>query len=261
MNTIIYLFPNKEPENFITERWKEEDYTLIRLGIPALLWQSRNAQSSALLEELRHWQIAWLLRSENPYWTYSVYEDFLREKINPDVWGQYWVIPEFENYHESLWVEKLIPHTIPGNYMILGDADCIPRLLCENVGRMRSVKWYLPGEQYTEAIREFLDDYYEEFGLAVEVRLVEERWSRVHLTSVTPANILDFTGEEKLWAIDLPAGSIWLDMDSLEGKNRRIEVRNPEICYFSLKKLWKGRQKEGIHLDTIGKNRYNTIVK
>ena len=40
MDTIIYLFQSKEEENFLTEKWQESDYCLIRLGIPSLLWRN-----------------------------------------------------------------------------------------------------------------------------------------------------------------------------------------------------------------------------
>lgn len=270
MNTIIYLYHGREHEKFIAEKWQESDYCLIKLGLPTLLWKGMKAESNEagntkpesderrkLWEELKDWQVALLLLGGNPYWTYCVYEDYLRERICADIWNRHWVIPEFEEYHESMWVEKLIPHTIPGHYMILGTADCLPRLLCENVKKMRSVKWFLKKEQYTSELQSFIEDFYEEYGLAVEVHMVED-WIRVRPGSPVPVNILDFTGEEKLSACDVAAGSIWLDMDSVDGKNRRIEVGSPQISYFSLKKQWKQRQKEVYHLDTLNKNRYNT---
>lgn len=325
MNTIIYLYHSREITKFITEKWQEEDYCLIRLGIPMLLWknlkEAENKKTSAeeqtsgmsesqeqtkkpfrrrlkvffgrrrkkepeqsfeqtgalkqsddaekemetlrnrlveLMEELRELQIALCLLGNNPYWTYCVCEDYLREKIDTACWRKYWAIPEFEDYHEYMWVRKLMQNTIPGHYMVLGYADCLPEILCENAAKMRSFKWFLQEKEHTQEVQDFIEDFYEEYGLAVEVRTVKEEWVGVRPSSAVPVNVLDFTREEKLSAWDVADGSIWLDMDSMDGKNRRMEARNPKVSYFSLKKQWKQRQKEGFHLDTINKNGYNT---
>lgn len=211
-------------------------------------------------EELRDLQQALILLGDNPYRTYCVYEKALTEKIDSARWRQYWNIPEFDAYNERMWVDKLMPHTIPGGFLILGYADCLAQILCENARKMRSVKWWLKEKQCTSDLQVFLEDFYEEYGLAVEVHLLENEadWFGVRPSSVVPVNVLDFTGEEKLSACDVARGSIWLDMDSLDGKWERMEARNPGINYFSLKNQWKQRQKEAICLDTINKNGYNT---
>ncbi len=350
MDTIIYLYHSRETTEFVTEKWQEKHYCLIRLGVPSLLWknmgelgtecemqdtalyerwntgqacvqkqkeadrqcrkhkiarmvragigalcaklhltrthdskenmpqnsdavklqreQERLAKRLAerkrfgeLLEELKDLQTVLPLLGENPHWTYCVYEDFLREKMFIESLHAYWNIPEFESYHDYLWVQELMQYTVPGYYLILGYAACLPEILRGYVGRMRGLKWFLKPEQYTLEVEDFIEEFYVEYGLAVEVHLVGEAWNRVRPGSAVPVNVLDFTGEEKLSAYDVADGSIWVDMDSIDGKNRRMEARNPGITYFSLKKQWKQRQKEGICLDTVGKNGYNTIVK
>lgn len=263
MNTIIYLYHSREPKEFVWERWRESDYCLNRLGIPALLWQNRKEQQRgmcACLEELHELQTALCLLGDSPYWIYCAYEGYLKEKINQELWKQYWSLPEFEDYRERMWAEKLLPYTVHGHYMILGYADWLPFFFCENVKKMRSVKWFLKEKHYSKEVQEFLDEFFEEYGLAVEVHLLDEgeEWIRVRPQSTVPVNVLDFTGEEKISACDVAKGSVWLDMDALDGKSRRISARNPGISYFSLKKLWQQRQKEPICLDTISKNGYNT---
>lgn len=213
----------------------------------------------ACLEELHELQTALRLLGDSPYRTYCVYEAYLKEKINTELWQQYWGVPEFGDYHERMWVEKLLPYTFPGNYIILGCADCLPAIFYENAKKMRSVKWFLKARHYSREVQEFTEEFFEEYGLAIEVHLLGgEEWIRVTPGSEVPVNVLDFTGEEKMSACDVAKGSVWLDMDSVDGKSRRIENRNPDINYFSLKKLWKQRQKEPICLDTICKNGYNT---
>ncbi len=214
----------------------------------------------ALLNELQEMQTALCMLGENPHWTYCVYEGALQEKVNTALWPRYWNVPKFEEYHDYIWVEQLMECAVYNQYLILGYAPCLGRILFEHVEKMRSVTWYLYREQYTRSVQNFIEDFYEEYGLAIEVRLLEadEEWIRVRPSSAVPVNVLDFSGEEKIAACDVAKDSVWLDMDSLDGKYRRIENRNPGIHYFSLKKQWKQRQKEPMCLDTLNKNRYNT---
>lgn len=254
----------------MTEKWQEKEYCLIRLGVPALLWQNlRRTEGEQetmqenvrkLLAELPCIQTALCFLGNNPNWTYCAYEGALREKLDMEIWQQYWSIPEFEEYYLYPWVGILMEQAVCDRYLILGYAPCLGKILLGHAERIRSVTWYLRQEQYTQAVQNFVEDFYQEYGLAIELHILEEdeSWVKVHPSSTVSVNVLDFSGEEKLSACNVAKGSIWLDMDSLEGKSRRIETRNPQITYFSLKKLWKQRQKESILLDTISKNRYNT---
>lgn len=263
MKTIIYLYHSAERERYVWERWPERDYCLIRLGIPALLWQKSQPtlmETAACLEELTELQTVFVLLGDGPYRIYCVYEAYLKERLDRSLWRQYWEIPEFSDYRQYMWAEKLMQYSFPGTYILLGYADCLPRIMREYSKSLRSVKWFLKEAQYTPWVEELTEDFPAEYGLAIEVHLLVDRepWLRVCPNSEIPVNVLDFTGEEKLSACELAEGSVWLDMDSLDGKCRRIETRNPGVSYFSLKKLWKQRQKEVICLDTIGKNGYNT---
>lgn len=270
----------------MTEKWQEKEYCLIRLGVPMLLWQNlrrvegnqeevqENAMEKVtekatgimqenverLLAELPCIQTALCFLGNNPNWTYCAYEGTLREKIDMEIWQQYWDIPEFAEYHVYPWVGMMMEKAVCDRYLILGYAPCLGKILCGHAEKMRSATWYLQQEQYTQAVQNFVEDFYQEYGLAIELHVLgeDESWRKVHPSSQAPVNVLDFSGEEKLSACNVAKGSIWLDMDSLEGKSRRMETRNPQITYFSLKKLWKQRQKERILLDTISKNRYNT---
>ncbi len=275
MDTIIYLYHSTAAENYCIEKWKEKEYCLIRLGIPGNLWKnlnaweeqaeeegqkgrrsfrrSENGHGNPLLEELAVQQTALALWEDNPYETYCVYEKFLWEKIDTKLWWKYWKLPQLQEYHDMIWAEELMQHGIWDSLLILGNAPCVTKLLYKYAGRLRTVKWILRQEQYTEALQDFLEDFYEEYGLMVACQVLEpgEHWAAVRPKSVLPVTVLDFTGEEKISAYDLVSGSVWLDMDSLDGKEWRMKARNPHITYYSLKKQWAC-------LDTIGKNRYNT---
>lgn len=329
MDTIIYLYHSREKEEFVTEKWQEKEYCLIRLGVPVLLWQNLKAlegmaegekakrsvsqeavidpkkekeqrrkkrrgfrkrkqkseedsvvmdperkareeeqerlkdlrnQLTPLLTELSELQTVLSLLGDNPHWIYCVYEDYLYERIDTGLWWDVWRLPLFEEYHSYIRVEELMQYATKESFVVLGCAPCVGRILRGHAARMRSVQWIMKPEQYTEAVQEFVEEFYEEYGLAITMKLLEEGedWIRVRPSSVQPVNVLDFSGEEKLSVCDIAKGSVWLDMDSLEGKERRMEVRSPQIGYFSLKKQWKQLQKEPIYLDTIGQNRYNT---
>lgn len=215
--------------------------------------QKLQKEIKPLLDELSELQTALCLLGDNPHWTYCVYEDYLREKIDTKLWWECWKLPEFREYHEFVWAEALMQSATKDSFLILGYAPCVGTILNRHATKTRNVKWIMKPEQYTEAVQEFIEAFYQEYGLAISVQLLEEgeEWIRFRPSGVMAVNVLDFSGEEKLSACDVGKGSIWLDMDSLEGKERRIETRCPQIAYFSLKKQWS-------HLDTIHKNRYNT---
>jgi len=280
MDTIIYLYHGRETEKFSIEKWQEKEYCLIRFGIPATLWQNlktweaeekegtkprkRNSGFRSvrkkrkrivhpLLDELSVQQTALALLGDNPHWTYCVYEDFLFEKIDTELWHEYWTLPLFGEIHHLRWADELMKQGVWDSLFILGYAPCVPELLYKYAGKLRNVKWILKQEQCGEVVQEFVEEIYEEYGLVISLQFLEsdEHWAGVRLKTVIPVNVLDFTGEEKVTAYDLAAGSVWLDTDSLEGKEWRMKTRNPQITYCSLKKQWA-------QLDTIGKNRYNT---
>lgn len=226
----------------------------------ALRKEALRQRVTELLGELEALQTALCLLGGNTYWTYTVYEERLRTKVDTFSWRDAWSIPEFDDYSQPLWAEKLLSYGDCPNFLILGQSDCIPRALVANARKLRSVKWYLLQKEYTEEAEAFIDSFYEEYGLVIEVHLLEERkdWWRAGFHCPDPVKVLDFTGEAKTSAYGVAKGSIWLDMNAMDEKSGRMEVRNQGISYFSLKKLWGGIQKPVNDLDTPAKNGYNT---
>ena len=43
METIIYFYQNRNAVEFVTEKWKEDDYCLIRAGVPPFVWKKERA--------------------------------------------------------------------------------------------------------------------------------------------------------------------------------------------------------------------------
>lgn len=194
-----------------------------------------------------------------------VFENNVRPQLTalPD-FNHYFPWEEFKNYRDLFWVEQIMPYAVHADYQIVGYAPCIPRLLVRHARRIRSVCWILSKAVYTGQVQEFMEDYYEEYGLAITVHLCEpgEPLRKSPLTSDKPINILDFSGEERMSCVSIFPGSVWLDMDAMEQKARRIAIQKPEISYISLHKRWKSAtnttENPPNHLDTACKSRYNT---
>ena len=166
----------------------------------------------------------------------------------------------FRGYLEEEWVLHMMKYASFNHFIILGEAECIPTLVLRYVRGMKSLRWFLTKRQFREAESLLVEDIYEEYGLAVEVRLLEEERDlrKLCLVCKLPTVVIDFCEEERVSAADVAEGSIWLDMTSSETKRHRLEERNTKIAYFSLKKEWKQPQKALNYLDTISKNGYNT---
>lgn len=199
---------------------------------------------------------------------WCVYDRSVRAVLfgdNPvaEFWQREWETEEFTGFTELRWIQPLMPRLVSPCFIVLGAAPCIPRLLQQCAGRMKSLKWVVE-EAYEQAHREELEDFaenfYQEQGLAVTLEQVQGRcgFERMQILCREPANILDFTGEDKIAVGWAAKGSIWLDLWSSEEKCRRITQRNVGIHYFSLREKWRQTQKISHYLDTVHKNEYNT---
>lgn len=281
METIIYFYATREKDfhegvqPYRIERFRKERYCLIKIGLEqawikeAMLAEERipevitprkkkrglshkavEKQESSLLQELLQTILPFVDAFDE---SYLVYEEQIKRLGFANLWNKYCPLPEFEDYLEENWAEPLLTEVKHPSYIILGFSYCLPEFLWQKGDRMKSICWILQGKRYTEEVQEIENTFYEEFGLAIDMRIVasKEDYKRVRLESKVPVNVVDFSGEEKIQVVNLAGGSVWLDMSSMEEKRRRIEERNTGISYFSLKKQWK-------QIDTISKNRYNT---
>ncbi len=301
--------------DFVTEKWKEDDYCLIRAGVPPFVWKkervgAREKQKGQEIQEQRQiqegqtkekqkvfpwlstlWEKVWItlgrslqnvdgkspkqlqnrgkqqncnklqevdtarrreelleqwkgalrLLAENPNRTYCVYEESLHR-----IWNAHWDVPEYTDFRNGKWIDRLMTHALHSHFIVLGVEDCIPAILYAHSRQLKSVRWILREEEFDGTIQNFLDSFYEETGIAIEIRLLDKTqpWWRVCLAGTAAADVLDFSGESRVSASGLAAGSVWLDMDSKEGMERRMEAGSPQVFYFSIKKEWKQRQKD-----------------
>lgn len=168
------------------------------------------------------------------------------EGVPEDCWVRTLLpLPEFDRYLDKKWLQELLPYARHAHFIVLGNASCVQELLCGLAPRMKSLLWVAPDLTYGEQLEEFAEDFFQEYGLAIDlhflpdngtygqIRIREERYSE-------PVNVLDFTGQKYIPLFHPPAGSIWLDMAAVREKELRIESRRLRCTYFSLRKIWRG---------------------
>ena len=291
MDTIIYVYLKKgyETQNQQSESYQRQDfsmgtYHLVKVGVSSRLWsilqeKDPEEQNADKLEEDGVWRVIHfrkkresrrkeIARQQRLIKEAECRQCFLQELLE-DREHCYFVTEEpipilegwsFRGYWEEEWVMHLMQHATLNHFIILGTAECIPVIILKYIRKMKSLRWILQKKQFRDAEQELIEEIYEEYGLAVEVRLLEEEkdYRRMLLVSPFPVVVIDFSKEIRIPTADVKVGSIWLDMSALEEKRRRVEERNTGIAYFSLKKEWKQPQKAPYQLDTNSKNGYNT---
>lgn len=197
---------------------------------------------------------------------YYVYEDSLRrvllpreessarnrepdvlveEALLPLLWQKHFQGEAFRGYGQRFWVEQLLPQAVHPHFVILGTAPCLFDVIEKWAGRMKSLRWILEETDCDEELLGFVEDFCTEYGLAIMLEPLQGAVAlkRLRLTCLQPVNVLDFTGEAYMGASDIPKGSVWLDMFSVEEKQRRIMARYTGITYVSLKEKWKTVQR------------------
>ena len=166
---------------------------------------------------------------------------FDKEHILCGVWGKYFRIEEFQRYTQRLWVEEVLARAVLPHFVILGMAPCLPDIIEKYAHKMKSLRWILPENEYSQEIQEFMEDFYTEYGLAIMPLVVPAGQRRIQAVCTDPSNILDFTQEVQRHFRQTAKGSIWLDMLSIEDKRRRCDMC---VAYFSLKEKWKAVRKK-----------------
>ncbi len=177
-------------------------------------------------------------------------------------WRRLWHLPVYDAFYEKENVMKMFESigkkNLPMEVRILGYGPGMQEWLPYLAAQIRSLSFYV--EFVTRSLERLRESLEEEYGLVSQVHLVDPGgFRKLKLRSSAPLLVIDFSGREAISVIGLAKGSIWMDMDSMEGKRHGIEDRKTGIQYISLKKLWK---REMIQLlDTVGNFEYNTDVK
>lgn len=223
---VITAHENKIKEIIAQERKKAFRREALLLNLP---W----------IRELSEYLVPYQLQSDACSMVYDDSVDkWLKKYDLCGWWEENWPIPLFEGYHAPILARKLMEHVHLSHFLVLGYAPCVPELLVSHARRMKSLRFLL--REMPEELDLFLEDFYEEYGLAAACRVTDgESFKGERIQCAVPTAILDFSGESHLLTADVVKGSMWLDMDSMEEKRRRIEDRNTGIFYFSMKKEWK----------------------
>ncbi len=176
--------------------------------------------------------------------------DTRMQEILPALWRKHFPLEEFQGYAQRFWVRQVFSQgaglpASPPHFVILGTAPGLPEVLEAHARRMKSLRWFLLEAEWGEELSAFVEDFYTEYGLAIELRLLEDgaALKRLRLFCGEPVIVVDFTGESYMAVPAVPEGSVWLDMFSVEEKRRRILARGKDITYFSMKEIWKNAQK------------------
>ncbi len=178
-------------------------------------------------------------------------------------WNKAWTVPEFTDYRAYRWSAELLTYATCSRFVVLGVAPDIPLILKSCARRMKSLRWILQEKDYDEKAKEFIEDFYEDYGLVISVQTVAGRnaFRALCLESVEPVCILDFTDETKFFFGGLEPGSVWLDFLSAEEKAKRLERLAKKVSYYSLKRLWANENPTKTYfLDSTDKSGYNTEV-
>lgn len=231
--------------SYILTRQRMADYQLIRVDIYELIracsspiclkmYERRRRREQAVLAEQLKEELAPLLDKwgENA----CIYDSL----ISPELWVYRLLpLPEFEAYLEEKWVRRLLLYAKWDHFLVLGTAPCLHRILCELAPRMKSLMWVLPDYTYQEQAENFAEDFYQEYGLAINLHFLPEgstfghlRISAEHLRE--PVNILDLTGEKYVPYCHPAEGSVWLDASAMPDKEKRIQSHGLKVCYYSL---------------------------
>lgn len=228
------------------------------------LWERRQKREREELAERLREELAPALDGygENAL----VYEDSVAEES----WVRHLLpLPEFDGYFRREWAERLLSRAVHPHFVVLGNADCLQGLLCALAPRMKSVLWIAPDLSYQDQLEEFAEEFFLEYGLAVNLHFLPENGTYAQMRIPDdryrePVNVLDFTEGRYIPCFAPPGGSVWLDMASVREKERRIEARRLKVCYDSLRKRWRSPAAESAqscgrptqpggepHLDTV----------
>ena len=155
------ILQEREPENAGSER--EENRALEQRGwfkrlSGKLPWnrlkeQLRTQRSLRLRETVRQQRLAAEAERRQQF-VAEIMEDrdhsyFVTQE--PIAFLEGW---SFRGYAEEEWVLHLMQYASGNHFVILGKADCIPRLLLRYVKHMKSLKWWITGRQFGEAEQE-----------------------------------------------------------------------------------------------------------
>ena len=185
-------------------------------------------------------------------------ERWRKEKNCEKQWEAVWAYPAYTDYHRKEFADVLLGKGMErvrerqADFYVMGYEEFVPKVLAPYYKKMRTLTFFVSGKVPWQ-LEAYLQELSREEGIAADLKVSEDRSGYRNLRPEISEGsvVLDLSGEEKIMSADTAKGGIWIDMDSLESKKRKILTNSAETAYFSMKEEW-GR------LDTANKNGYNT---
>jgi hypothetical protein len=177
----------------------------------------------------------------------TIYDEAVSAWLRADgrsrLWRSLWPYATFYGYREPQYADLLLRETHCAHYLILGyDADLFT-LLQPYFCRMKSLRFVL--DYYPADLDDQIDTLYEEFGLTASARVLpasddDHPYRNERIECPLPSIVLDYSNETIFRGLSIMEGSVWIDMDAMDDKRRRMEEYHEKLTYLSLKKLWRG---------------------
>lgn len=174
-------------------------------------------------------------------------EVWLQERKIAGWWQQFFPYPRYQHFRKKEYGKFLIAgvknriEQMQGLFLlVLGYDESISDLLKPFLKTAGGLRLFPENAEDAEKMENYAESVYEEYGLAVAVEDVPRRQGQKCVPLYEGKNlILDFSGESIWYPVGAVTGSIWLDMDSIWEKRKRIETRYAAITYDSLQKRWE----------------------
>ncbi|MDR0963661.1 MAG: hypothetical protein LBM60_03495 [Clostridium sp.] len=168
---------------------------------------------------------------------------WLRADERSRLWRSLWPYGTFYGYREPQYADLLLRETHCAHYLVLGYDPDLFTLLQPYLRRMKSLRFVL--DYYPNDLDDQIDTLYEEFGLTASARVLpasddDHPYRSERIDCPLPSIVLDYSNETIFRGLSIAEGSVWIDMDAMDDKCRRMNEYHDNLTYLSLKKLWRG---------------------
>lgn len=151
---------------------------------------------------------------------------------------------KFTEYMDRVWLDRMLAQAKLPYYVVIGAFAGLRELLLPRARRMKELIIYVTESDNTEELVDITEELFEEFGLTPQLHIIEQNnYKSLGKLGFMPCNILDFSGEVRLWPDAVPSGSRWFDFGNSDDKKRKIENAGADIIYFSLMDMFRNPEK------------------
>ena len=150
----------------------------------------------------------------------------------------------FTEYNDMKWYDILLFYAKLPYYSVIGVSPVLREILAARAKKMKALFIYVIKSEYNETLEDLAEDLFDEYGLTTRIIVIEgDSYRRIGLMGILPANILDFSGEDRVNLSCAPKGSYWFDFGCSEEKRRKAYAFSDGLRYFSLTDMWSVPEK------------------